>query len=251
MITDPIKSIINFNYFMLNFSHDFIEKCWKDETDDTIKHIVSKFKSFYEKKGTGLVPFFFCDLDADNQRKLAKWINENYLAFPDLEDKPTHIRPLFEMRTIKDFKLNYRDYGDIIVPKGTLLTHMTAMGPDEQYHFVNEFGWIDRKYPKIGKILKMDVESYGIDIPKEYVDKYYDFKIGNKYSERTIGKYANDHEAGFLIETNGPNLSRPMEVDKFWNTIFVDGNIAYKFLFTGYTKKGHRQFTLEEIKIQE
>lgn len=62
-------------------------------------------------------------------------------------------------------------YGLITVPAGTRLTHETAMGIDEKVHFVDAFGWIDTNYPDIANILKMDVSTYGIDVPVEYVDK--------------------------------------------------------------------------------
>lgn len=74
------------------------------------------------------------------------------------------------MKTNKDYTLNFKDYGEITVPKGTRLTHQTAMGIDESYHFVNEYGWIKTNYPNIANILLHDVSHYGINVPKEYVD---------------------------------------------------------------------------------
>jgi hypothetical protein len=85
MITNAINSVINFNYFCLNFKHDFIEQCWQDEPEK-INHFRSKFIEHYERKGTGLMPFFFSDLDQENQNKLSKWVNEKYLSFPYLDD---------------------------------------------------------------------------------------------------------------------------------------------------------------------
>lgn len=75
--------MINFNYFMLNFSHGFIKECWKDNPF-MAEHIEAKFLDIYKIKGTAVFPFFFCELDMDNQIKLSKWINENYLAFEHL-----------------------------------------------------------------------------------------------------------------------------------------------------------------------
>jgi hypothetical protein len=75
------------------------------------------------------------------------------------------------MRTIRPYTVNFRNYGLITVPAGTILTHETSMGPDPKYHFVNSFGWIDRDYPEIAAGLKKDAESYGIDVPIEYTDQ--------------------------------------------------------------------------------
>ena len=74
------------------------------------------------------------------------------------------------MKTKCNVTINFRDYGEIVVPKGTELTHQTAIGYDEKYHFVKEFGWIERDYPKVSNILRMDASSYGIDIPAEFVE---------------------------------------------------------------------------------
>lgn len=78
------------------------------------------------------------------------------------------------MKTNSDYTLNYKiantDYGEITVPKGTRLTHRTALGIDKNYHFVDDLTWIDRNYPTISRGLKHDVTYYGINVPREYVD---------------------------------------------------------------------------------
>ncbi len=75
------------------------------------------------------------------------------------------------MKTSQDYTIeNYRGYGQITVPKGTRLTHQTACGIDEKYHFVNDFGWIKKNYASIDKMLSHDATYYGIDIPKEFVE---------------------------------------------------------------------------------
>ncbi|MFT6125862.1 MAG: hypothetical protein ACJAVA_000304 [Flavobacteriaceae bacterium] len=78
------------------------------------------------------------------------------------------------METSKEYKVNFKcarqDYGILTIPKGTKLTHQTAMGIDKDYHFVNEFNWIkphDSGTPQYGLI--MDAKNYGINVPKEYV----------------------------------------------------------------------------------
>lgn len=79
------------------------------------------------------------------------------------------------MKTNRDYTLRFKvansDYGMITIPKGTRVTHQTALGIDKNYHFVNEYDWIDKNYPNIANLLKMDIHSYGINIPKEYVEE--------------------------------------------------------------------------------
>lgn len=72
---------------------------------------------------------------------------------------------------IAHFEAGRTNYGMIVVPAGVAVTHQTACGIDKNYHFVNEFGWIDRDYPNIAKILKSDMDIYGLDVPSSYVDK--------------------------------------------------------------------------------
>ncbi len=85
MITKPINAIINYTYFCLNFSSNFIDKCWANEPEK-IMHFAHKFLEIYQLKGTGVIPFFIAELDTQNQVKLSNWINENYVAFPHLQD---------------------------------------------------------------------------------------------------------------------------------------------------------------------
>ena len=79
------------------------------------------------------------------------------------------------MQTNQDYTLHYKvansDYGTITVPKGTRLTHKTAMGIDEKYHFVEDFSWIkphNNGTTQYGLI--HDVKTHGINVPKEYVE---------------------------------------------------------------------------------
>lgn len=73
-------------------------------------------------------------------------------------------------QTSQDVKINFRDYGEIVVPKGTRITHRTAMGVDENYHFVDDLRWIETNYKSINKVLRHDAYYYGIDIPKEFIE---------------------------------------------------------------------------------
>jgi len=78
------------------------------------------------------------------------------------------------MKTNQDYKVHYKvansDYGIITVPKGTRLTHQTAMGHDRNYHFVSDLSWVKKNYPKIANLLMHDLTYHGIDVPKKFVD---------------------------------------------------------------------------------
>lgn len=79
------------------------------------------------------------------------------------------------MFTSQDYTLHYKvggtDYGQITVPKGTSVTHETSLGIDKNYHFVNDLSWVDENYSSFANILKHDITYYGINVPKEYVEK--------------------------------------------------------------------------------
>ncbi len=79
------------------------------------------------------------------------------------------------MKTQKDYTVRFKvantDYGNITVPKGTSLTHMTADGPDKNYHFVSDLSWVkphEDGTPQYG--LLHDLKYYGINVPKEFVE---------------------------------------------------------------------------------
>lgn len=82
------------------------------------------------------------------------------------------------MKTSKDYTVDWREYGKITVPAGTPLTHQTAMGIDKDYHFVNSTDWITKNYPTIDRPLIHDVNYYGINVPKEFVDYSEDIGSG-------------------------------------------------------------------------
>lgn len=71
--------------------------------------------------------------------------------------------------TANSVTVNFRHYGEIVVPKEVIVTNETAMGIDDKYNFVDEFDWIDTNYPQIARLLEMDAQNYGIDIPQEYI----------------------------------------------------------------------------------
>jgi len=68
-----------------------------------------------------------------------------------------------------DVTINFKTFGWITIPKGTQTTNETASGIEEGCNYVNQLGWIDRKYPAINKRLKMAAIYYGINIPEEHL----------------------------------------------------------------------------------
>lgn len=73
------------------------------------------------------------------------------------------------MFTNQDYTTSFKHYGQITVPKGTRVTHETACGIDENYHFVSDLSWVKKNYPTIANILTHDLYYHGIDVPKEFV----------------------------------------------------------------------------------
>jgi hypothetical protein len=75
-----IQVVINFVYFTTNFTGDFIEKVWGDNTHLS-RHLTEKFLGHMEPNGVvtaGSFIRFFQELSLNNQEKLVAWINENY-----------------------------------------------------------------------------------------------------------------------------------------------------------------------------
>jgi len=73
------------------------------------------------------------------------------------------------MHTSQDVKINFMHYGEIVVPKGTRVTHETATGIDTNYHFVDTLHWVKLAYPDIAPVLIHDMRYYGLNIPREYI----------------------------------------------------------------------------------
>ena len=74
--------------------------------------------------------------------------------------------------TKRKISMNYRDYGEIVIPKGTRTTHQTACGVDDSYNFVAEFGWIPTHENGVKQHgLIWDAVHYGINIPAADVEE--------------------------------------------------------------------------------
>ena len=81
-------TIINFVYFCANYNFDFVEKAFESLGPNMVKRFQEKARMLYNRKGTAWVPFFFLELDRENQRILANYINENYKSWTDLSLNP-------------------------------------------------------------------------------------------------------------------------------------------------------------------
>jgi hypothetical protein len=67
--------------------------------------------------------------------------------------------------TNAEIKMNFKGI-DIVIPKGTRVTHQTACGVDPNYNFIADLSFINKKkYP----IMYYDAYYYGINVPKEFV----------------------------------------------------------------------------------
>jgi hypothetical protein len=74
--------------------------------------------------------------------------------------------------TKEEIKMEYRGYGEICIPKGTRITHETAMGTDKAYNFVDDFTWIPPYADGLCQYgLVSDATVYGIDIPANLVEE--------------------------------------------------------------------------------
>lgn len=67
----------------------------------------------------------------------------------------------------ENYTINFRGYGEITVPQGTMTDHKTATGCDPDSNFVCEFDWIDTCYPEIASALKQDIDNYRINVPED------------------------------------------------------------------------------------
>jgi hypothetical protein len=70
-------------------------------------------------------------------------------------------------RTNQEIRMNFKGY-DIVIPKGTRITHQTALGIDENYNFIDDLSFIDKKqWP----LLYHDAFYYGITVDKSQVEE--------------------------------------------------------------------------------
>lgn len=65
----------------------------------------------------------------------------------------------------KAYTLSYKQYGEITIPKGTLVV-------DTGYRLeIGSLDWVYDSYPAYANILKRSIEEDGIEIPKELIEE--------------------------------------------------------------------------------
>ena len=71
----------------------------------------------------------------------------------------------------EDYKIRFRDYGTIEIPKGTMVDYQSGEDPDINYFPVGEYGWLEKGYPEQSCAMTADAIRYGILIPKDKLAK--------------------------------------------------------------------------------
>ena len=89
IIKSSIKKVLNegqsdgnliekWNYWCVNYNHDFIEKAWSDNPI-MVAHLKSKFDHYYDMEGSyGVMNKFYLNLDEENRRILENYVINNY-----------------------------------------------------------------------------------------------------------------------------------------------------------------------------
>lgn len=75
-------------------------------------------------------------------------------------------------KTNREYKTHFKGW-DIVVPVGSLVSNVTACGPDDSYRFWKDWHAIAKEltgFPH--SILAHDLTYYGINIPSEYCEPY-------------------------------------------------------------------------------
>jgi len=74
------------------------------------------------------------------------------------------------LKTSIELVMDFKDHGKITIPKGTSVTHQTALGNDPEYNFINDFSWMVYPDGKKKHSLIHDAKYYGIDVPESCVE---------------------------------------------------------------------------------
>ena len=89
IVKSSIKKVLNegqsdgnliekWNYWCVNYNHDFIEKAWSDNPI-MVAHLKSKFDHYYDMEGRyGVMNKFYLNLDEENRRILENYVINNY-----------------------------------------------------------------------------------------------------------------------------------------------------------------------------
>lgn len=61
---------------------------------------------------------------------------------------------------------------EITIPKGTKVTHQTALGFDKNYNFVDEFGWYKPELTGFARKMALhDMVHYGINLDSKFIEE--------------------------------------------------------------------------------
>lgn len=71
----------------------------------------------------------------------------------------------------ENYEVRFMDYGTIEIPKGTRVDDKEYENPHTTHCPVNEFDWIDDRYPGQSQKMKAEAIAHGIAIPKEMLVK--------------------------------------------------------------------------------
>lgn len=75
------------------------------------------------------------------------------------------------MKTNRDYTVKISNNPEVTIPKGTRVSHKTASGIDENYHFVADWNWYKPEVKGFArKMMLHDFTHRGINVPKEFVD---------------------------------------------------------------------------------
>ena len=71
----------------------------------------------------------------------------------------------------EDYTVEFRNYGTIEIPKGTMVDCQSGEDPDINYFPVCEFDWLEKGYPEQSRTMMADAIEYGILIPRDKLTK--------------------------------------------------------------------------------
>lgn len=75
-------------------------------------------------------------------------------------------------KTVKPFDATFTGIS-FTVPAGSTVSNMTALGPDDAYHFWEDFSEVAEKVTGFkDSMLRHDLDKYGLNIPDEYCEPY-------------------------------------------------------------------------------
>lgn len=140
----------------------------------------------------------------------------------------------------EDVTVEFRQFGKITIPKGTLTGYNAATGDNPGYNFVCEYDWMDKLYPEIREKLKPDAVEYGINIPEDMLMSALRVRfIGGDsgycrdifYSDHTKQKYCrmeiqNGLVGWYSLTPDWEEPDCPLRTDMLIQVLAKDGKVA-------------------------